>query len=120
MMATRPTVLKFGPIVLPHVNTISRGRGALADVGRTAGGLQRSDTVRVWRSWTVQGTCPTAAVEALEDYLDQIMWQADRFWVLDMGAEVDTMARIDPDSWSAELVLGRPDWSIVSFTVEEQ
>lgn len=116
----RPTVLKFGPIILPHVHTIQRSQGALADVGRTAGGVLRSDTLRIWRKWTIRATPPAAVAAALERHLNKIMWQADEFWVLDMGEEVNIMARIDPTSWQCDVVLGRPDWRHLSFAVEEQ
>lgn len=122
-MAERITVVKFGGIVLPNVAVIRRGRGALGDIGRTAGGLERSDMVRAWRTWdiaTAPGGAPAAIVEALERHCDLMMWGYDDWWCLDMGTEVSTRARIDADSWSSEIVLGRPDRRIVSFTVMEQ
>lgn len=117
---SRITVVKFGPIVVPHVNTIRRTRGGLSDTGRTAGGIGRSDTVRVWREWEIRATPPASIADALERHLDLIMWQYDDWWCLDMGQEVSARAKIDEGSWSNEIVLGNPDWRILAFNVIEQ
>lgn len=115
---SRPTVLTFGGVILPHVNTIRPGRGSLADFGRTAGGLARVDTVRTWRSWEIAATPPASAVVALERHLEKIMWGFDEYWTL--GMDAPTRARIDPESWDVEIVLGRSDWRVLSFNVVEQ
>lgn len=117
---SRQTVVKFGGIVVPHVHTIRRARGVLSDTGRTAGGVERSDVVRGWRTWEIAAIPPTSVAEALERHLDKIMWGYDSWWCLDMGVEVSTRARIDADSWQSEVVLGRPDRRTLSFRVIEQ
>lgn len=117
---SRPTVVKFGGIVVPYVHTMRRARGVLADTGRTAGGVERSDVVRGWRTWEIAAAPPASVVDELERHLDKIMWGYDSWWCLDMGEEVSTRARIDAESWQSEIMLGRPDRRILSFTVIEQ
>lgn len=116
----RLTVVRFGGIVVPNVPGIQRGRGLLADTERTAGGLERSDIVRGWRTWDIRAIPPTDVVEALERHLDKIMWGYDQWWCIDMGGEVDTIARIDAPSWHSSPVLGRLDRRELSFTVIER
>jgi len=117
----RITVAKFDGIIIPHVNVIRPSGDQIADTDRTAGGLERGDFVRAWREWEIRTSAtPASVVEALELRLNAIMWGYGLWWSYDMGQQSPVMARIPRNSFSSEIVPGRLDRRLLSFTVIEQ
>jgi len=101
------------------VRSITETGEDIADMGRTAGGKERRDTVVVKRAWEVETPpMPLSELAPLESHLWAIQWGYGDWWYQYLPAPV--RARIDFASWSKAFVLGVSDYVQVSFRVIEQ
>ncbi|MDP3939929.1 MAG: hypothetical protein Q8R92_17565 [Deltaproteobacteria bacterium] len=102
---------KFDTIPLDPVGSLEEIGIDIADMARTAGGLERRDVIasdkREWHIQTPPAGMPEADLDTLRDHLDGIRWGYGDFWIAAFGSESNTVtARIDRASFRADRVLG--------------